>query len=406
MSAKNELMKIRNEITRREETSETIGAYWFYQFLNKLLGNTKKEELAVKQEENRPVGILEVKKESVILDDKVDDFILWFSETLVKGNYTDIGEYKVPFEMRNFIEKMASWYEMRYPDYEINRLMPCSGQENKSVNDEMFKNNPYVKDMVGNGTDIECFDWCDFYNFNAFYNSLSSEEQYYLNIPTYPNLVYFNNYGHIHLDKNGYIEEAEGIPFLSDVSLATNIPHIKDILTYIIDAKIPIPENCEIARVVTNVENRTKRREDMLDCVMYRIIERGGNRFGPRRALLFAKEFNRDVSIPMIYGVDTSDPGLRKFIMEYFKAGGSKDISCFVNYFSRASKYETMQKVSMRKLLRTTPDDCFHKYMKEETEAHQKLVNILAYQASLKESGNKWTKMLKLVNSFGKKEDK
>ena len=33
----------------------------------------------------------------------------------------------------------------------------------------------------------------------------------------------------------------------------------------------------------------------MLNCVMYRIIERGGNRIGPRRAFLYAKEFERNI---------------------------------------------------------------------------------------------------------------
>ena len=58
---------------------------------------------------------------------------------------------------------------------------------------------------------------------------------------------------------------------------------------------------------------------------MYRIIERGGNRFGPRRAFLFAKEFGRNIDVPMMYGVDTSDPGLRYFMNEYLKAGGNPE---------------------------------------------------------------------------------
>ena len=55
----------------------------------------------------------------IYLDDKVDEFIDWYYKNMVKGNYTDIGEFHKPNEMRNFIEKMAVWYELRYPDYEI-----------------------------------------------------------------------------------------------------------------------------------------------------------------------------------------------------------------------------------------------------------------------------------------------
>ena len=58
---------------------------------------------------------------NISLDAKVDDYIQWNYENMVKGHYTDIGEYWVPIELRNFIEKMAVWYELRYPDYEINR---------------------------------------------------------------------------------------------------------------------------------------------------------------------------------------------------------------------------------------------------------------------------------------------
>ena len=66
--------------------------------------------------------------DTVILDDKVDMFIKWYTDNIIKGNYTDIGEYYLPIDMRNFIEKVAVWYELRYPEYEINRIMPGWGQ--------------------------------------------------------------------------------------------------------------------------------------------------------------------------------------------------------------------------------------------------------------------------------------
>ena len=60
---------------------------------------------------------------------------------MVKGHYTDIEEYHQPIKIRNFIEKMAVWYELRYPDYEINKLLPRSNQENVEINDVMFNSN-------------------------------------------------------------------------------------------------------------------------------------------------------------------------------------------------------------------------------------------------------------------------
>ena len=61
----------------------------------------------------------------VILDDKVDDYIDWYTKNMGQ-DYCN--KYHFQIEMRNFIEKRAVWYELRYPDYEINRLMPGSGK--------------------------------------------------------------------------------------------------------------------------------------------------------------------------------------------------------------------------------------------------------------------------------------
>ena len=55
-------------------------------------------------------------KEIINLDDKVDEFINWYYINMVKGHYTDIGEYHFPRAMRDLIEKIAVWYELRYPD--------------------------------------------------------------------------------------------------------------------------------------------------------------------------------------------------------------------------------------------------------------------------------------------------
>lgn len=90
----------------------------------------------------------------------------------------------------------------------------------------------------------------------------------------------------------------------------------------------------------------------MLNCVMYRIIERGGNRIGPRRAFLFAKEFNRNIDIPMIYGVDRSDPGLESFVNMYLEAGGSKQLSCLINYFNRTSDYVNFETITIDELIK------------------------------------------------------
>ena len=149
---------------------------------------------------------------SIVLDDKVDEFIKWYKDKIVKENYTNIGEYYLPIEMRNFIEKMAVWYELRYPDYEINRIMYCTGQEPTQVSDEMFNKNNYINNQLDSNSEVKILDWDKFYNTKAFIHSLPSDEKKYFMKPQYPSIVYWN-YGfsnaHLHLSKNGTVEMSE-----------------------------------------------------------------------------------------------------------------------------------------------------------------------------------------------------
>ena len=391
MAEKNELKVI--------ETREKKGPTWINRTMEFLIGPKPEPQLPAVREKNK-IAKVDVVKDSVILDDKVQDYLDWYKQHMVIGHYTDIGEYHCPREMQNFIEKMATWYELRYPDYEINRMLPCTGQESTSVSKEMFQNNHCVKDLLDEDNDIKYLDWSDFYNFEAFYNSLPSDEKHYFSNPSYPSLLYYdpNRRGHIHLDREGMILSANGIPFLDNFENRCSNVHIKDVVCYIKNNNVPYGEEFEEA--INRYVDSVKSKEGMLDAVMYRIIERGGNRFGPRRAFLFAREFKRDLSIPMIYGYDTSDPGMRKFMNAYFKAGGDPDISCIVNYFSRAHKYEELTRESMRSMIRTNPDSCIKRYTEEEDELHQRLTSILAYKADGDEYQKKWQHHLKLVNIF------
>ena len=113
----------------------------------------------------------------------------------------------------------------------------------------------------------------------------------------------------------------------------------------------------------------------MLNCVMYRIIDRGGNRIGPRRAFLFAKEFRRNIDIPMMYGIDRSDPGLRLFINEYIKAGGSKNLMCYEDYFFKSSKEDQLNTITIQELLLKYIHNAPTSYTSEEDKLHQQPVN-------------------------------
>lgn len=356
MSIKDELLKFRTKIT-----------------------GTDKEESTYKVDSSKTL---------IDLDDKVNAFISWYYENSVKGNYTDIGEYHFPIEMRNLIEKIAVWYELRYPDYEVNRLMHCCGQEEISINDVMFKKNNYVNDVLDEESSIRKLDWNDFYNANVFIKSLPWDERFYFGEPRYRDIVYLNpNYGgvHFHLTKNGFVEMSEGVTIytksiIKDEELQGL--HIREVVDLFRENSIELPENNELEKTIKYVDKCIYQKDEMLNCVMYRIIERGGNRIGPRRAFLFAKEFGRNIDIPMMYAVDYSDPGLRIFMNEYIKAGGSKNLKCYVGYFYRTSKKEKLDTISVQDLILTQNNNAATFYTPEEHELHQRLANAIAYQVN------------------------
>lgn len=325
----------------------------------------------------------------VYLDYEVDKFIEWYTANMVKENYTDIGESRLPIEMRNLIEKMAVWYELRYPDYEINRIMPYSSRQATQVSDEMFNKNDYINHQFDSDSEVRILDWAEFYNRKAFIHSLPSNEKLYFVGPQYPEIVFWDlsdSMAHLHLSKKGTVEMSEYmdtvIPGISNKDFEGK--NIKEVVEMIETKGIKIPGNNEFVKAIQNYDNWTYQKEEMLNCVMYRIIERGGIRIGPRRAFLFAKEFGRNIDIPMIYGVDYSDPGLRLFMNEYIKSGGSKDLICYDNYFS-SGRNGTLTTVTMSELIKTQWHDTVNQYTPEEEALHQRLVDALASQVNQEE---------------------
>ena len=337
------------------------------------------------------------------LDDKVDDFIDWYFENMVKGNYTDIGEYHKPKEMRNFIEKMAVWYELRYPDYEINRLMPGSSQASTKINEVMFQDNLYIKNNFDENSDINLLEWDNFYNTKAFINSLPWEERYLFAKAKYKNLVYIDSYlrlAHLHLTPKGFVELAEEFESYTDFKVKDDElkgMHAKDVVKFLKEKGISLPKGNELEETIKNVEKLNYQKEEMLNCVMYRIIERGGNRIGPRRAFLFAKEFNLNINIPMIYGIDFSDPGLRDFVNEYIKAGGSIDLECYQNYFSKTRDRQKLKTIKLGEIYKFKGH-----YTPEEKELYQRLATALAASYNQEELEKEKVKQLRIERKLNK----
>lgn len=393
MSIKDDLIKLRKRVRNNQKNK-------------KLTQIEKVEKSDVPTLSNEAISEKEIKiycdepaksKKIILLDDKVNEFINWYSENMVNGNH----KYCQAIKMRNFIEKMAVWYELRYPDYEVNRLISGIGQEQIKINDVMFKNNQYLNDLLDEDSDIKDLDWDKFYNAHSFIQSLPWEEKVFLKKEKYTNLRYNDDIS-ISLTPNGIIKNIYGFNLLLWFNPDENQnemfigKHILDALPIMKERYGNIAAIQELENTITRIENKKIQKEEMLNCVMYRIIERGGNRIGPRRAFLFAKEFGRNIDIPMIYGIDCSDPGLELFVNEYIKAGGSTDLVCYDGYFSIANKYKNYATITVQELIKSQTTF----YTPEEDELHQR--NALANHINQDELKNQEVQQLRLQRKIEK----
>ena len=202
-------------------------------------------------------------------------------------------------ELRNFIEKIAVWYELRYPDYEINKLMNCHSKENNNINDVMFKNNSYINNLFDENFDVKDLEWSEFYNASTFINSLPLDERCLLSEPWYSSVSYlipnekapFNLY----LTKDGFVENSKNVSKWTNSVIKDDELiglHAKEVVELFKNRGITLPKNNVLEEIIANVDKQIYFRKELLNCIMYRIIERGENKIGIHRALLFAEEFD------------------------------------------------------------------------------------------------------------------
>ncbi len=71
------------------------------------------------------------------------------------------------------------------------------------------------------------------------------------------------------------------------------------------------------------VDRLNKQRDAMLECIMFRIMERGYDFLGARRALLFANDFSLVLEKPLIYEINgtTEDFNVAAFLRKYSDLG-------------------------------------------------------------------------------------
>jgi len=278
------------------------------------------------------------------LNKKIEEFIEWDEKNIIDIYFRELGRPYVIYPDHNhkivkkLIEKMAIWYELRYPDYEIDRIFNDgdSNNEKSIISKNIFIDNPYIKDNFNDPnrikqSEIHDLKWEELYNKEVFINSLSDDEREVLT-PKYPSIVFVYKYPYtqrLNLSSDGVILKDDS--HLSNEDLTgKNIEEIPKII------KNLSKEN-EIVKEIEIYARRKFIKEQMLNCVMYKIIENGSSIYGPRRALLFAKEFNINIDIPMMYGleVSTDSTSLVNFINKYLEFGGNTYLVCYTGYFER-----------------------------------------------------------------------
>ena len=281
------------------------------------------------------------------LDDKVDRFINWYYQNIIKDNYVDMGRVYMLNDMRNFIEKVAVFYELKYPDY-------------------------VIEDIMNNGEDLNKEDVK--YNTHEFINNLPSDEKFYFQRPKYSSIVYFGKcLSHVRLSSKGTVIASKRIKLIDSSLDDADIigKNIKEVYQMLQLDGIDISLYSNLLKAIDDYDNLVYQKDEMLNAIMYRIIERVTDRFGPRRGLLFALEFDRNIDIPMIYGIDISDPYLKEFISFYLKSGGKEDLLCLENYFFRNYKNEPLYTVNLNRVRNLKSIDY------DLQKLYQRLVNAL-----------------------------
>ena len=180
----------------------------------------------------------------------------------------------------------------------------------------------------------------------------------------------------LHVTHDGRVDEAEYIDFATGNKIKNNelkgLP-LKKVIKLFEKRGFKLKNDSELIKSLNNYQRRVNRKNGMLDCVMYKLIDRD-EYSGSLRAYLFAKEFGRNKDIVIKYGMNTVADGSKELANQYLKDGGKKDLRCY----PICSYKEYNKPVSLNELY---SDPGFYNYQtEEERELHQRLVNTLATQ--------------------------
>lgn len=241
------------------------------------------------------------------LEKKIDIFIKWYKENYKFEEENLLTEK----QMRNLIDKMAVWYELRYPD----KVVKSKFSKYVELDAEDMEKSSRREDTL---------------SFDFFYDTLTDEEKQLFITNILSDIFYFSKYDHVHLDKKNIVIASEVYKIDSDLIVNFVGWNIFDVIEYLKSINYRFDDTIDMQEY----KNKTVLKANFLDTVLFRIIERSDDKIGSKRGFIFSSEFDRSMDIPMAYGANLSDENLKSLIDLYMKNGGHSDLVCVNTFIS------------------------------------------------------------------------
>ena len=368
--------------------------------MKKILLRIKKfvEEIANESEEYNDLIIEQENKrydDFKTIDQQLEDYFKWYQDNILDYQCRDEEKNEELKKLKKLISKFVAWYEIRYPDYELSCMVPFPYSDDSFPMNEILKEEKQVSDE---------FDWATFYDKKVFLKSLSIEEKMLIS-----NKYIFNGARWLHFKSQNdllygiqvKLSKKMNVSYLFNITL-NSIEQLSNIKGKNIDEAIQIlkEHGYELEKNDRSfLEYYNSKKENsckILEAVMYSLMKSGGRYAGPRRALLFAKDFKLNLDIPMSYGIIMDDEDTLYLIDEYLKNGGSEDLTCYVESFRKDKKIMSLKDI-IEKFLNDEPSyEVQREISSRKYDLEEQLVTILNSQINSEELENERIKKYRI----------
>lgn len=147
-----------------------------------------------------------------------------------------------------------------------------------------------------------------------------------VNYPRTLELDYFQSKVKIELTKDGRIISISKAFAFPEIKLGTRLEELLN------NPNLNIYLRNQIRDYLADFNRLQEIKANLLDATLYRLIYDKTSMKDITRALDFASIFERNIDIPLIFGLDTKDPSCSMLIDQYLEMGGSLNTICFNGY--------------------------------------------------------------------------